>query len=249
MSRFGAPGVYYQSVDAGAPPVTPFRTDIAGFVGIAERGPVDCPVPIGSWRQFTSWFGTFTGAGYLAYAVRAYFENGGRRCWVVRVASNAPRCRRDVVDRHRVITRRQRLADRSVQRGDVGQLAGSRHARTQSRADHDHRDSHRRNMVGGGRRQWLAQGDTRQGQPGWRRAGVEGRVIGRPSHAARVLGAPRLPPETAVRLASRRLRSQPARADREHRVLDPRHRVGPGCALLRRPDDDPRSTMGTVRDG
>lgn len=90
MSRFGAPGVYYQSVDAGAPPVTPFRTDIAGFVGIAERGPVNCPVPIGSWRQFTTWFGTFTGAGYLAYAVRAYFENGGRRCWVVRVASQLP---------------------------------------------------------------------------------------------------------------------------------------------------------------
>jgi phage tail sheath protein FI len=82
-----APGAYYQTVDAGAPPVTPFRTDITGFVGIAERGPIDMPVPIQSWRQFASWFGDLTGAGYLAYAVRAFFENGGRRCWVVRVAS------------------------------------------------------------------------------------------------------------------------------------------------------------------
>jgi phage tail sheath protein FI len=82
-----APGAYYQTVDAGAPPVTPFRTDITGFVGIAERGPIDLPVPIQSWRQFASWFGEFTAAGYLAYAVRAFFENGGRRCWVVRVAS------------------------------------------------------------------------------------------------------------------------------------------------------------------
>ena len=87
MPALLAPGAYYQTVDAGAPPVTPFRTDITGFAGIAERGPIDLPVPIQSWRQFASWFGDFTGAGYLAYAVRAFFENGGRRCWVVRVAS------------------------------------------------------------------------------------------------------------------------------------------------------------------
>ena len=90
MSRYGAPGVYYQSVDAGALPVTPFRTDITGFVGIASRGPVDTAVPIESWRQFSTWFGEFSGAGYLAYAVRAFFENGGRRCWVVRVAAKDP---------------------------------------------------------------------------------------------------------------------------------------------------------------
>lgn len=87
MNALLAPGAYYQTVDAGAPPVTPFRTDITGFVGIAERGPIDMPVPIQSWRQFASWFGDLIGAGYLAYAVRAFFENGGRRCWVVRVAS------------------------------------------------------------------------------------------------------------------------------------------------------------------
>ena len=52
-----APGVYYQTVDAGSPPVTPLRTDIAAFVGIAERGPVDVPVPVESWQQFVSWFG------------------------------------------------------------------------------------------------------------------------------------------------------------------------------------------------
>jgi Bacteriophage tail sheath protein len=82
-----APGVYYQTVDAGAPPVTLLRTDITGFVGLAARGPIDVPIPIQSWRQFVSWFGDFTGSGFLAYAVRAFFENGGRRCWVVRVAA------------------------------------------------------------------------------------------------------------------------------------------------------------------
>jgi phage tail sheath protein FI len=85
-----APGVYYQTVDAGSPPVTPLRTDITAFVGIAERGPVDVPVPVQSWQQFVSWFGGCTSVGYLAYAVRGFLENGGRRCWVVRVTSNDP---------------------------------------------------------------------------------------------------------------------------------------------------------------
>jgi phage tail sheath protein FI len=87
---YRTPGVYYESVDAGALPVTPFRTDIAGFVGLAERGPIDLPVAVESWQQFTSWFGSFVGFGFLAYAVRAFFENGGGRCWVVRVASDDP---------------------------------------------------------------------------------------------------------------------------------------------------------------
>jgi phage tail sheath protein FI len=82
------PGAYYQSVDAGGPEVTPLRTDIAGFVGIAERGPLHLPVPVQSWRQFVSWFGDVIAVGYLGYAVRGFFENGGARCWVVRVASS-----------------------------------------------------------------------------------------------------------------------------------------------------------------
>jgi phage tail sheath protein FI len=81
--------VYYQRVDDSAPAISAIRTDIAGFVGISSRGPVDRPIPVQSWRQFQAYFGDFTGAGYLAYSVRAFFENGGRRCWVVRAASPA----------------------------------------------------------------------------------------------------------------------------------------------------------------
>lgn len=85
-----APGVYYQTVDAGSRPASPLRSDITAIIGIAERGPVDLPIPVESWQQFVSWFGACTAAGYLAYAVRGFLENGGRRCWVVRVASNDP---------------------------------------------------------------------------------------------------------------------------------------------------------------
>ena len=87
LTDLRTPGVYYQAADAGGPEVTPLRTDIAAFVGIAERGPIDLPVPVQSWRQFASWFGDVVPTGYLGHAVRAFFENGGVRCWVVRVVS------------------------------------------------------------------------------------------------------------------------------------------------------------------
>lgn len=77
------------------------RTDIAGFVGLAERGPLPVPedfpaatfdasqvaVKISSWRQFLTTFGSFQEYSYLAYAVRAFFANGGKDCYVVRVAA------------------------------------------------------------------------------------------------------------------------------------------------------------------
>jgi phage tail sheath protein FI len=90
VATYETPGVYFERVDAAGPAITAIRTDIAGFVGIAARGPLDTPVPIQSWRQFQAYFGDFTGQGFLAYTVRAFFENGGRRCWVVRVASDDP---------------------------------------------------------------------------------------------------------------------------------------------------------------
>lgn len=89
ISNSTTPGVYYERVDATAPGIAALRTDVAAFVGIAARGPLHTAIPVQSWRQFEAYFGGFTGAGYLAYAVRAFFENGGRRCWVVRVASEA----------------------------------------------------------------------------------------------------------------------------------------------------------------
>ena len=89
MPTYDTPGVYYERVDVTAPAIAALRTDITGFVGIARRGPLHSAIPIQSWRQYQAYFGNFTGAGYLAYAVRAFFENGGQRCWIVRVASDA----------------------------------------------------------------------------------------------------------------------------------------------------------------
>jgi hypothetical protein len=74
--------------------------DIAGFVGFAASGPLDVPVPVEDPTQFARVFGADAPIAWdrrrgesapalLGPAVRAFFRNGGRRCWVVRVADRA----------------------------------------------------------------------------------------------------------------------------------------------------------------
>lgn len=86
MPVYVTPGVYFERVDADLRPPEPLRTDIAGFVGIAERGPLHRPLRLTSWQQFQAHFGECIPGGYLAYAVKGFFDNGGRTCFVVRVA-------------------------------------------------------------------------------------------------------------------------------------------------------------------
>ncbi|MFJ9561466.1 hypothetical protein ACIRQQ_15685 [Streptomyces fuscichromogenes] len=87
---------------AAAPPAAdlPLRLDVAAFVGFAPLGPLDLPVAVEDVNQFTAVFGgelvLATDAGIpvyarLAGAVRAFFDNGGRRCHVVRVAGPGAR--------------------------------------------------------------------------------------------------------------------------------------------------------------
>lgn len=76
------------------------RMDVAVFVGFAASGPVNQPVAVEDAAQFAAVFGEDAPLvwdrqrgenvyAYLAPAVRAFFRNGGRRCWVVRVAGHA----------------------------------------------------------------------------------------------------------------------------------------------------------------
>ena len=87
MATYVTPGLYYESVDTRRTGITAIRTDIAAFIGIAERGPLHAPTQINSWEQFRGLFGGFIPNGYLAYAVKAFFENGGRTCFALRVAA------------------------------------------------------------------------------------------------------------------------------------------------------------------
>ncbi|MCP3137366.1 hypothetical protein [Pyxidicoccus xibeiensis] len=104
MSRPAArrlPGLRFEMQ---APPVADAlpRMDVAAFVGFAASGPLHVPVVVEDVADFEAVFGP---APLLAWdaergepvyaqlepAVRAFFRNGGRRCWVVRVAGPSAR--------------------------------------------------------------------------------------------------------------------------------------------------------------
>ncbi|HEY6389814.1 MAG TPA: hypothetical protein VIX89_00975, partial [Bryobacteraceae bacterium] len=93
------PGIRFEAL---SPPLTDLlpRMDVAIFAGFTASGPLQRPVPVEDIAQFSEIFGSDialarTGVrgeiayGNLASAVRAFFRNGGRRCWIVRVAGNA----------------------------------------------------------------------------------------------------------------------------------------------------------------
>ena len=88
--RYSRPAVTIERSDATNPDTFTLRTDITGFIGIARRGPLDTPIPVESFRQYLSHFGDFSSGSYLPHAVSGFFANGGKRCWVVRVASRDP---------------------------------------------------------------------------------------------------------------------------------------------------------------
>jgi phage tail sheath protein FI len=88
IRSYQTPGVYLEK-PRQVERVSPQRTDIVGFVGLAERGPLHTPVRVTNWREFQGTFGGFLSYAHLAYSVRAFFENGGQGCWVVRVANLA----------------------------------------------------------------------------------------------------------------------------------------------------------------
>ena len=90
------PGVQFQA-QPQAPDQSLPRMDIAFFVGFAGSGPLSAAVAVESLVEFETVFGAGltlaadarSGApvlGLLHPAVRGFFSQGGRRCWVLRVA-------------------------------------------------------------------------------------------------------------------------------------------------------------------
>jgi hypothetical protein len=84
ITALGAPGVFFDE------PMLPYALlgvsrDVAAFAGVAPRGPAHVGVRLDSWQEYRTIFGGFEGAGRLPYAVSAYFAQGGRRAYVVRI--------------------------------------------------------------------------------------------------------------------------------------------------------------------
>ncbi|MEC4017970.1 phage tail sheath family protein [Streptomyces sp. H27-D2] len=85
MPNYLSPGVYVEEMEGGSRPVEGVGTSVAAFVGFAEQGPLNEPVRVTNWSQFTSTFGDFVDGSYLGHSVYGYFANGGGTCYIVRV--------------------------------------------------------------------------------------------------------------------------------------------------------------------
>ena len=114
MPSYLAPGVYVEEVPAAVRPIAGVGTSTAAFVGVAAditgpwdpetkagmplgpgdvaytQAPAGTARPVSSWTEFIQAFGDIQeGNQYLAHAVYGFFNNGGGRCWVVRIAAAA----------------------------------------------------------------------------------------------------------------------------------------------------------------
>ncbi len=95
MPEYLSPGVYIEETSFRGKPIEGVSTSTAGFVGRARAGDEGRPTLVTSFAQFRREFGepfsNPSGLGdYLGHGVRAFFENGGRRVYVVRaLASDA----------------------------------------------------------------------------------------------------------------------------------------------------------------
>ena len=88
MPEYLAPGVYVEEIERGPKPIEGVATSTAAFLGETQRGP-EIPWLITSTGEYLRWFGDVFGAGkYMPYAVKTFFDNGGRRCYVTRVVGD-----------------------------------------------------------------------------------------------------------------------------------------------------------------
>jgi Bacteriophage tail sheath protein len=117
MPQYLAPGVYVEEVKSAVQPIAGVSTSTAGFIGhVADDvkmppqpgkfksdgspepytvAPAGEPQLVTSWGRFKSLFGDFQEAKdgkasnkILAHAVYGFFNNGGSRCWVARLAED-----------------------------------------------------------------------------------------------------------------------------------------------------------------
>jgi hypothetical protein len=106
MPQYLSPGVYVEEVPSAARPIAGVGTSTAGFIGFVDEDvtmplqpgsqtqrltitPAGEPTLLTNWEEFKNSFGDGVQAGNktLAHAVYGFFNNGGTRCWVLRVAT------------------------------------------------------------------------------------------------------------------------------------------------------------------
>lgn len=96
MPTYLHPGVYIEEIPSGAKPIEGVSTSTAAFVGYTTKGPVGDPVLIFKFDDYVRRFGGLRSQGKQAegdpmgFSVKAFFQNGGTKAYIVRLAADDP---------------------------------------------------------------------------------------------------------------------------------------------------------------
>jgi uncharacterized protein len=130
MPEYLSPGVYVEEIDTGPVPIEGVSTSTTGFVGMTAQGPIDgLPVLVTSFAEFTRTFGGYLPASlndkqYLPYAVQGFFENGGQRVYIKRVASSSAVAASSTKLKGGLITRLAKDANQNDTQAQLSTLRG-----------------------------------------------------------------------------------------------------------------------------
>jgi phage tail sheath protein FI len=94
MAQLLHPGVYTRELPPSVRPIQGVSTSTAAFIGVTDKGPIPQivngqrtnPTLVTSFTQYSRIFGGFRADSFLTYSVKAFFDNGGSRAYIIRVA-------------------------------------------------------------------------------------------------------------------------------------------------------------------
>ena len=99
MAEYLSPGVYVEEFESGALPMEGVSTSTAGFIGMAERGPmIGRPQLVTNFADYQRMYGSYLSEAkygdyrFLPYAVEQFFLNGGSRAFIMRVVPQGAKC-------------------------------------------------------------------------------------------------------------------------------------------------------------
>jgi len=80
------PGVYIEEIPSGVRPIEGVSTSNGAFIGKAEMGALGQARLVTSLAEFQTAYGGFLSDSFLAHGVFQFFNNGGKKTYIVRVA-------------------------------------------------------------------------------------------------------------------------------------------------------------------
>jgi hypothetical protein len=87
VASYRSPGVYLkEAAERRFAAVDAVPMSVTAFLGIAQRGPVYVPRRLTSFSEFREIYGASLPYAFLAESVSGFFANGGRECYVTRIA-------------------------------------------------------------------------------------------------------------------------------------------------------------------